>query len=352
MPYSWDRLRDGDRAMFIFLKLDIVGHSKIVENNPLDKASNTLNNFENWVEGYVSRYGGRLWTWQGDGGLAAFFASDGVEKSVKCAFCVIDELDSFNKFKSEIKDQIKVRIALHLGDVTYREQTGRIHSTDINFVSHMEEEYSSCDDICISRAVYTQLSEIGRQLFKGIGSFHGVQLYSKEGRIRDKAVVHTNHRGLAPREEWLRRDLHKQLRIFTTTADSYFVESDVFTIIKEKLRNGCKIRVLLLDPHSSFMKDRERQEKTDFTQRQNSSIQNINRLKKDFPKKIEVRFFNCSPTYQALIIDDYRIFVAINVYGIEGTTDFPCVEIINGPDTELLFGNFTDAFEKLWKESK
>lgn len=353
MPYTWDTLSDGIRERFVFLKIDIVSHSKIVENNPRDKVSNTLNNFENWVEGYVSKYGGRLWTWQGDGGLAAFFASDGAEKSVKCAFCILEGLDSFNNFKSEIRDQIKVRIALHLGDVTYREHTGRIHSTDINFVCHMEEEYCSSNDICISRAMYTELGDIAMAEFKGIGSFQGKQLYSKNGKIRDKVVVHPDHRGLPSREERLRDFLHEQLRIFSTTADNYFVDTDVFLVISEKVeKKGCKLRLLLLDPCSVFMKDRESQEKTNFIERQNASVANIMLLKKNFPEQVELRFFSCSPSYQAQIIDDYKIFISINTYGTMGTADFPCIEIVNGPETEKLFSKFTDAFEKLWKESK
>lgn len=353
MPYTWNTLKDGIRERFVFLRLDIVSHSKIVENNPKDKVSNTLDKFENWVEGYVAKSGGQLWTWHGDGGLAAFFASDGVEKSVTCAFSIIKELSSFNSFESEITDKIKVRIAVHLGDVTYKEQRGRIHSSDINFVSHMEEEYCSSNDICISRTVYTELSEIARQQFKGIGLFQGVQLYSKEGQIRDKALIHVDHRGLSPREERLRDFFHDQLRIFSTTADNYFANTDVYPLIREKVEvKGCKLRLLLLDPSSEFMKDREHQEKTNFIPRQNASIANIMELKKSFPQQVKLRFFNCSPPYQALIIDNYKIFIAINTYGITGTADFPCIEIANGPETEKLFLKFIDAFEKLWKESK
>lgn len=352
MDYTWNTLKDGMLAKFLFLKIDIVGHSEIVKNNPKEKVSTTLDNFEKYIEKYISDFSGRLWTWQGDGGLAVFLGGDIADTVVECAFAILNELASFNRFKSKIRDKIAVRIAMHIGDATYRKQTGRIHSEDINLVSHIEEEYTFPNDICISRPLYIELSEFWRQKFKGIGIFQGVQIYSKEGKIRDKVVVHIDHTGLPSREETLRQYFQNQLRIFSTTADNYFVDTDLHKVIKDKLRDGCKIRVLLLNPDSPFMKDREHQEKTNFIQRQNISIDIIKHLKQDFPRQIELRFFNCTPTYQALIIDDYRIFVAINIYGIEGTVNFPCVDIINGLDTDVLFEKFTVAFESLWKESK
>lgn len=352
MDYTWGTLKDGMLAKFIFLKIDIVGHSKIVKNNPKEKVSITLDNFEKYIERNVSDFGGQLWTWQGDGGLAVFLGGNIADEAVQCAFCIINEMESFNNFKSKIRDKIAIRIAMHIGNAIYRKQTGRIHSEDINFVSQLEKECTSANDICISRPLYTELSELERQKFKRIGTFQGVQIYSKEGKIRDKVVVHVDHTDLPTREEVLTQYLHNQLRIFSTTADNYFVDTDLHKIIRDKMGNGCKIRVLLLNPNSPFMKDRERQEKTKFIKRQNITIDIIKQLKKEFPQQIELRFFDCSPTYQALIIDDYRIFVAISIYGIVGTANFPCLEITNGPDTHVLFEKFTSAFENLWKKSK
>jgi hypothetical protein len=157
---------------------------------------------------------------------------------------------------------------------------------------------------------------------------------------------------LSPREDRLREFLHKELRIFSTTADNYFANTDVYPIIRSKIETeNCTLRVLLLDPSSFFMKDREYQERTNFLPRQHASIANIQNLAQNFPGKVHLRFFNCSPPYQALIIDNSRLFVAINTYGTMGTADFPCIEVTNGPETTTLFEKFTEAFEKLWEVS-
>lgn len=348
----WKKLTNGTFAEFCFIKLDIAGHSKIVENNPKKRVSNTLDSFENYVDGYISDFGGQLWSWQGDGGLVAFLGRESTENAVKSALCIIDELDSFNKFKSEISEEIRVRIAIHIGTALYREHTGRIHSYDINFVSHMEEKYASPNDICISHDVYTELPNLAKKKFKETGSFRGKCVYSLQGKIRDKVVVYADHTGLSKREERINRCLHSELKIFSTTADNYFVNMDVRPVLLDKLKSGCKIRVLLLDPDSPFFEDREVQEKTHFRERQKASIENIKELKKIFPEQIELRFFNCAPTYQALIIDDIEIVAAISIYSFTGTIEFPCLEITNGPDTNELFRKFTDAFEELWNKSK
>lgn len=170
---------------------------------------------------------------------------------------------------------------------------------------------------------------------------------------RNKARIHVDHRRLPKREDSLKKYLQKELRIFSTTADHYFTNTDIFPTIYEKLCNGCKIRVLLLDPESSFMGDRERQERTNtFKDLQVVSINKIKELKEKFPTLIELRFFNHSPMYQCLIIDDRKIFIAINIFGIKGTLDFPCLEIINKHSTKKLFEKFIKAFEELWVASR
>lgn len=352
MVNEWKDLGDGVLAEFCFVRFDIAGHSQIARNRPKEKVSTTLDRFESLLNERICDSAGQLWSWHGDGGLAAFLGKDATERAVACALRIIRELGSFNRMENLVEDEIMVRIAIHVGTAKYREQAGRIHSADINFVFNMGNQFAFPNDVCISRDAYAELGQLARRKFKEVGTFQQKQIYSMQGKIRDKALLHVDHRELPKREETLNRHFHKELRIFSTTADNYFGTTDVLPVIRKKLKSGCKIRILLLHPDSPFMGDRERQERTHFAERQRASIANIKELNKEFPQQIELRLFDCSPTCQSLIIDDCMAFIAINVYGSTGTADFPCVEIINGPDTKELFAKFTLAFQTLWEESK
>ena len=352
MPNNWDDLKDGMLAEFCFMKLDIDSHSKLTRDKPKAKVISTLNEFEKYIEKHISKFNGRLWTWAGDGGLVAFIGNDSAERAVSCAINILSDLTGFNRFISTIDEDIKVRIAIHVGTAKYNSiNPGRIHSDDINFVSHLEDKFAFSNDICISQYAYSELTPIGKSKFKEVGSFQDKHIFSMHQKIRDRAIVHYNHRVLPKREESLDRWFNEQLRIFTTTADNYFSDDGVRVLIETKLHLGYKVRVLLLDPRSPFFEDRERQEKAHFDKRQDASIANMQGLKDKFPDNVELRFFNIAPTYQALIIDDYIMFIAINIYGTTGTADFPCLQIVNGPETKELFEKFTEAFEKLWKIS-
>lgn len=338
---------------FSFLKLDVAGHSKMLADNPRVKVAETLDKLEAYVDEAASRGGGRLWTWQGDGGLAAFLGDDSSANALECGLRIVNNLESFNRSQNSTGHKVAVRIAIHRGAANYRPDTGRIHSEDLNFVSHMEDEFAFPNDVCISDDAYRELDELDRRQFKETGVFQQKTVYSMQQRMRDKAVIHVDHLRLPSRRELLRRNLRSQLRIFSTTADNYFADETLLVLIRERMsRDGCKVRVLLLDPDSPFFVDRERQEQTHFKERQTACIANLTDLKRDFPGQTAVHLFDCAPTYQSLLVDDSVIFVAINLFGVTGTTQFPCLQITNGPDTCELFEKFTGAFEDLWNESK
>jgi DNA repair photolyase len=169
-------------------------------------------------------------------------------------------------------------------------------------------------------------------------------------RVRRPIVVHQDHTHLPPRQESL-TELQQLLRIFSTTGRSYFLDPEIRAVLRKKLQQGCRFKVLLLAPDSPFMADRQLQERQIFVEEQRESIANIKEFQLQFPGQIEVRFFKCAPTYQALIIDDQRAFVSIPVYGVAGTAAFPCVEVLNSIITEPVFDKFAESFNTLWRES-
>jgi len=176
--------------------------------------------------------------------------------------------------------------------------------------------------------------------------------FSVNSQPLGRVSVYPNHKNLTKREDRLENNLQKELRIFSTTADNYFASTDMYPIIDKKLALGCKIRVLLLDPNTHFFKDREKQESSLLKDRQDLSILGFTKLKEIYPNQLALRFFNFAPTYQALIIDDSEIVIALSCYNNRGTIEFPCLEIVNDQNTFQLFKKFTKAFEDAWTNSK
>ncbi|MBN2873458.1 MAG: hypothetical protein JXM71_00055, partial [Spirochaetales bacterium] len=68
---DWGRLREGDERQAAVLRLDIVGNSEIVKRYPRDTVEKAYNDLRTIVHRAVVGRFGRLWSWEGDGALAA-----------------------------------------------------------------------------------------------------------------------------------------------------------------------------------------------------------------------------------------------------------------------------------------
>ena len=196
---SWETLQDGMSADFAFVRVDIVGHSRITRENPSSSVEAVLGDFERHVEYIVARYEARVWNWAGDGGLIAFHEGTQTQKvndAVAAGFLLLESLSSFNKDHpfEQAEDQISVRVAVHCGNARYRVNTGRIHSPAINFVAHLEHERTHPNSISISEPVYRELSRPARSKFVSAGTFEGIPIHTSD----------THRRGNFPKriEEW------------------------------------------------------------------------------------------------------------------------------------------------------
>ena len=179
---AWSDLREGAIRKFCFVEVDLAGHSAIAANNSTRDAEETFSAFLDYIIEKVESQGGKPWGLAGDGGLFAFYNDDVTtmsEQATRSALAIVDNLEAFNKTKSRVKEQVRARIAVHLGDARYREQTGRIQSDDINFVAHLEKAKTTPDSVSISAAVYRELvKEELRSRFRDNGIFEERGVYT------------------------------------------------------------------------------------------------------------------------------------------------------------------------------
>jgi len=154
------RLHGGqvDPAPFSFLKIDIVGHSRISVEHVSRAVNKALDDFYYFVEHQVIEARGEVKSWQGDGGLCLFAGSGREEDATQCAFSILKGLEAFNA-ESELEEELMVRIAVHSGAARLRSHTGLIHSQDINWVAHAEGDVTAPSSVTISRDTYSELSQ-------------------------------------------------------------------------------------------------------------------------------------------------------------------------------------------------
>jgi len=116
---NWGRLWEGDERQMAVIRLDIAGNSILVKENSkqlIDKAYNDLRKIvTNTVE---SRFG-RLWSWEGDGGLAVFMLGKYSRSAIFSGIEVLNEMYFYNRMFNKLKTDVSLRISVHSGDIVY-----------------------------------------------------------------------------------------------------------------------------------------------------------------------------------------------------------------------------------------
>jgi class 3 adenylate cyclase len=116
---NWGRLREGDERKMTLLRLDIVGNSTLVRNNPGTKIEKAYGDLRAIVNRTVTSRLGRLWTWEGDGALGAFLFGPQEKMAVFAGMEILHELFFYNRLRNPLDSPINVRIGVHVGQIRY-----------------------------------------------------------------------------------------------------------------------------------------------------------------------------------------------------------------------------------------
>ena len=138
------------RKLAAVLAADIVGYSRLVQQDEEATLLRTKNLFGGLVEATVSAHGGRIAKTMGDGFLAEFSSAT---EAVKCAIEIQTKLDEFEQGYPE-DSRIRMRIGINVGDIVV--DSGDMFGDAVNIAARLESE-AETGGICISGAVYDQV---------------------------------------------------------------------------------------------------------------------------------------------------------------------------------------------------
>ena len=184
---------------FAFLKLDIVGHSGISAKYPQRETDAVWDAVAAFVRDAITEHDGAPWTWQGDGGLCAFSGREKENQAVRCALAVFDRLSDFNQDRQHgniLPDDVQVtmRAAVHSGLAQDRLNKGEIHSRDINFVAHLEAQYTCPSAVSLSAEAFVDLDrELQGPFNKLPQGFEGHEVYTTAPATEVRAYVRSRH---------------------------------------------------------------------------------------------------------------------------------------------------------------
>jgi class 3 adenylate cyclase len=154
---GWGVLREGFHYEFSFLRFDIVGNSNLVRKYSRKETVKAFTDVKKIIAGVVEKREGRIWSWEGDGALAAFYFGNKNTQVVLTGIEILLEIFMYNLTECPFNEPLNIRIAAHTGPAQFFSDVTRIHSETLNRLAEMEHYHTEADSLTISPSVYTDL---------------------------------------------------------------------------------------------------------------------------------------------------------------------------------------------------
>ncbi len=165
--HNWGRLLQGEELRFSLLRVDVVKNSRIVKVHGETAARGAYEDLRGMLARCAERRSGRIWSWEGDGALAAFLFGHSTTSSVLAGMALLHELFIYNRAYNRMGESVSVRAAVHTGPIRYFSEVGEILKQETcREVIESESRWTPPDGLSISPAVAGTLDRVILDRFK------------------------------------------------------------------------------------------------------------------------------------------------------------------------------------------
>lgn len=163
---DWGFLEEGKVYNFCFVSADICGNSKLVRKYDGAKIKESYKIFKSFVVKSVESRNGRIWSWEGDGGLLVFHLDDFVESAVLASIDIMSSLIVFNSTMNLLGEDIIIRMGINVGGVEYKKEVDAIISESIELAKKIEKAHTTPQTLSLSKNSYQHVNSTLRNYFK------------------------------------------------------------------------------------------------------------------------------------------------------------------------------------------
>jgi class 3 adenylate cyclase len=162
---GWGTLREGRSYEFALLRVDIAGSSELVRRYPKALIATVYGSLRDLVTRIAEKRDGRIWSWEGDGGLAAFYFMDKTIQATLCGMEIVHELLLQNLLSGALPEPLRVRLAVHAGPCRFLASAKESGGDTIRRVEMLESTYTAPGSLTVSPGVFTDLGSKLAPLF-------------------------------------------------------------------------------------------------------------------------------------------------------------------------------------------
>ncbi len=198
---NWGCLREGRLYEVTVASIDISGSSCLVRTHGLRRMEKVYLRLWNHLRERLAGVDGRIWSWAGDGGIAAFAFRDHASRAVRFALEIQRSMCVLNAtMDANLPADVALRIGLDTGPVRFAAEPGKIVSEVINYAAHLEKQAAPPGTVAVSEAVRDALPPRLAAFFVPVGSFEDRTWYLAAGvDMERRAAVTATAAGAAVR---------------------------------------------------------------------------------------------------------------------------------------------------------
>jgi class 3 adenylate cyclase len=162
---GWGTLTEGSTYELALLRIDIAGNSELVRRYPRGLVSAAYATIRALVTRLVEKRDGRIWSWEGDGAIAAFYFNDKTIQATLCGMEIVHEMVVYNLVGRPLPEPLQVRLAVHAGPCRFVRSSRESGGDTVRRVELLEASYTLPGSLTVSPGVYTDLGSKLSPLF-------------------------------------------------------------------------------------------------------------------------------------------------------------------------------------------
>lgn len=163
---NWGVLQEGEHYTLGFLALDIRDNSELVRRYGRDTMDGVYSSVRRIIDRAIDKRNGRLWYWEGDGGLVAFHEDAVATAAVESGMDILHELILYNALWNPLEDPIELRLAVNAGKIRYRNDPALLRvEGPVAQAQEIEERFTAANTLSVSASAFALLDSLLQRCF-------------------------------------------------------------------------------------------------------------------------------------------------------------------------------------------
>jgi hypothetical protein len=174
---DWSSVVPGGEYTFYMMFVELDDKDQMEKRYGAKNLSAALSSFRSYIEGFVKRFGGRLWMWFSFGGIVLFPVDAKTSTALTCGFRLMLFKHLYDVEGSHFPHFLSFRLVLQIGNTPYTEQdTGHIVSDSLNSIFHLGQQFVRPGNFCVTEEAMQFGHSALRYFFVVAGTYEGRQI--------------------------------------------------------------------------------------------------------------------------------------------------------------------------------